>query len=394
MHANKLFSGRVPNTSMIGAKRYPYSGLSYDKAEAVSRVFVRAVVGLSILGIMGYGFYMGSSIKGLQLVIGKPAPEALRDLSDPDCLVWRNDQVPRGGPGDGAEGRSAPNEGSIERHDKTTMRGYCKMPGNGRTGFLNELVYHALVKEVSPGLHPHIKLIETPIGATQSSYELFIESIGDNSNLLQHCKNLSKHPELGFDSRLQNVGCSLAFAALILSADNFMKNFVVVYQPDQQGFVYPIDFELLDNSKERSLEIEYVDLNKSPEAAMRSFIANGALLDYKESFRGNEYLRGEAGAEDTSEIGKGLTAFGFYHGRDIYRFILQSAVEDVRNGNILAMYERIAALHPEDIDRLINKFDFIMTETELNDYRHNLLQIVEKTQEFLSKYNQTPRPGL
>ena len=388
-HANRLFSP-VSECVKRGLKSSSKNAHSSSSKKQLGEI----IGGLGLIGafgIMARGYYVESGLRSACFVTGSRAPDALKNPDDPHRLVWSSsDSIEHGGPGDGGEGRSSPNEVSVVKHDKTIMRGYCKNPADGRSGFLNELIYHSLAKRVLSGEHPHIGLIETPINETESSYELIIESLGDNSNLLQHCKKLSKNPEQINDSSLKNLGCALAFSMLILSADNFLKNFVVMYQTNKQGFVYPIDFEKLDNSKERSHTIEYICSNKTPLDNMRSFIDRGALLDYKTSFTGGQRLRVESGAENGSDIGTGLINFGLY-GRDILEFIIKNAAIDVENGNILAMYGRIASLNEDDVDDIINQFDFIMTDKEKSDYRHDLLKIVEKTQEYIAKCEQ-PSP--
>lgn len=382
-HANRLFRPTMSQMTGVGAKRMTHTKASYDiKTKIGFSLYLGGF--LAMLG--GWLYIIGSG--GARPIIGKPAPAVLKDPNNPNRLVWSENEVVEGGQGDGAEGRSAPVEVSIVM-DNNPVRGYRKVPGNGRSGFLNELVYHELAKKVLPGLHPHIKLIETSISPTESSYELFIESIGDNSNLLQFCMNLGKNPEEMEDSSLNNLGCALAFAVLILSADNFMKNFVVVYDGHRQGFVYPIDFEMLDYSKNRDFAIEYVDLKKPITDAMKSFISKGALLDYKDSFRMNEHLRAQSGAEDAGEIGKGWIALGM-NSRLVYQYILKNSMADLENGNILFMYKNIAALDSNDIAQMINKYEFFMTETEMNDFRCDLRLIVEQTQEFVAKFEHTP----
>ena len=58
------------------------------------------------------------------------------------------------------------------------------------------------------------------------------------------------------------------------------------------------------------------------------------------------------------------------------------------------MYHNIAALDEQAIDRMLQPYAHLMTEAERADYKDNLLEIVGHTQEFISKFEQSPGRSL
>ena len=392
MIANKAFRtvSRLASSSLFSGTRRIHHHKQLPLKKTSQEIYGALGVILTFGAVFSGVFALGGVATQIP-VLGGPAPDILKNEANADRLVWDTAVVEDGGPANGGEGRSCPTEASVVRRDGTLMYGYRKSSANGRRGLLNELIYHSFAKKVIPGIHPYIGLIESSISATESSYELFIESVGDNSNLLQHCYSLGKNPEQIRVGNLSNLGCSVAFSAIILSADAFMKNFVVVYQPERKAFVYPIDFEMIDGAIDRSHRRHYVDFNSSPQSAAKRFLDSGALLDYKDITAVGEAIRQQSGGEDTSDFRKGHSVFGTVSS-GIYQLIIDSVAEDIENGNILEMYKRIAALTTEDINNMVNKFDFIMTEAERMNYQHELSVIVEHTQSYLPQYEKGSSP--
>ncbi|MCR9192698.1 MAG: hypothetical protein NXI01_08590 [Gammaproteobacteria bacterium] len=311
---------------------------------------------------------------------GKPAPDVAKDPGNPQRMVW--DSTNYAGMGNGAEGRSAPHKSSITLPNGEVMYGYEKESSEGREGNLNELVFHLFGQLVLPGAHPRIKLIEHKISDEQSSYTLFIESIGENQSLLALCKELGKNTDVIPNINLVNLGCSIALAALIQSGDAFLKNFVVTNHANGQYAVYPIDFEVRDESG----AIRFIDLTAQSTTAMKKMLTHGGILDYKTEFTFGENLRQANGAESTAGIGDGLCD----HGRDVFAALITEGSKDIESDQILKMYQRIATLSDDDINELLNPISFVMTKKEKEKYHRDLMSIVHETQNYLKSVGKEP----
>ncbi len=347
-----------------------YYSLSFTPNPTLKKV----LVALGYCSLFGLPIYNNWTTIFPQRIIGPPSPQPY-DTNNPNRLVYQYSELTDAGPGDGREGRSTPVKKQIN-----DLTGYQKTFTEGRTGFLNELIYHRFAERVLGEHHPKVKLIENKLNDKESEYFLFIESIGRNSNLKQYAAQYTNVLKNSDDPSLanlviHNLGCAIAFTCLIRSTDAFMKNFVIIHHdPNNNAHsLYPIDFELMDDGE----NILFADLESDSMTAARKLIQDGGILDFKTTPNLSE--RSKVISGDESDVGSGYKRFH----QGVYDLIERSCARDIENGAIDQLYLKVASMTESDVDSLFEECMFLLTEQEKNTYKANLLTLIEATHKFM-----------
>ena len=339
------------------------------RSRTASNIMVAGSFGISI-GMYIYFSFLRPSVT----IKAKPAPPNLK--SGPNPLVYTMDQLEDEGQGSGLTGRSAPRKKKIKGSGAVDLEGYLKTSPDERTHFLNELIYHRLAEKVLD-YHPEIKLIEQSISETESEYSLFVQSFGRNLPAVEHFKQI-KQPE-NEQMIISKMGAAIAFANLVRSTDAYLKNFVIVLHEDKKQVLkaYAIDFELISNAD----PILFADVSDKADAdkTAENFIHRGAVLEYTENPTFSQ--RARAPEESDTDFGRGRLMYSAAS----YQIICDSVAEDIRNGNILTMYQQVAALTLDDIESLVDEVNFIFIESERDEYIRHLTDIRDNTRTHLDK---------
>lgn len=374
---------RTPLYAFNLHRTMPSCSLKQNKDQISS--YKNLFVTMGILG--GAGAYIYFSIPQNVLIKGKPSSPSSK--SGANRLVYPIELLEDEGEAYGANGRSIPHIYKIKTSDpqnasrENTLEGYYKDSPDARINFLNELVYHRFAEQIMD-YHPKIKLVEKTVSNEESTYGLFIESKGRNAPANLFFKEIKKNNTDGLS--IENMGCAAAFANLIRSSDPYLKNFVIVFHDndDQVLKSYSIDFELISDSD----SILFIDLSQNPHDAAIRFIRRGGVLDY--TTETTFHHRGRVVPDGDSDLGLGKRLYS----EKAYDLLIRSVVDDIENGKILTLYQRVAHLSPETINKILDPIDFIFKDHEKEQYRLRLEEIISQTKYQLEKSQEDNRPSI
>lgn len=312
------------------------------------------------------------------------SPSALFKLNTRSTIqIFRESDAIYDGQGNGSEGRSHPYKFTLNFSDGT-KHGYIKISQDGRVGMLNEMVFHSFANRVLDFPTPRIALIEYVLDDKHSRYALWIESIGENESLIQTAKMLNSNTNRISEIILKNLGVSMAFSRIINSNDNFLKNFVSIIMPNDEYYIYAIDFEETAEYT-HELQHKFIDLTLPSAQAARLFIEQGGILEFKKLFSFSEYISCDNGGINASDIGDAKSAIGRHH-LAVKDLFIQGCAQDINNNSVINFYKKVANLSDQDIQDILQPFSHIMSQPEIGNYTNRLQRIVNETREHLEKY--------
>jgi hypothetical protein len=260
-------------------------------------------------------------------------------------------------------------------HDSESY--YYKEPF-GRKCLLNELVYGALGRTLIGKEFPEVYAVETPLNDLEdtSRYSFISENVGDaleNLNLEEWAVRFSNNQHEGrMPARL---GVALAFDLLFGKSDSKLANLVIVSDNNlsRHGACYSIDHESCGTDQARFLTNPEDGLVKIGEYSKKTCL--DVVFDQQMEGTGiNTNDNPHQPLKSDDKVKNSVAP------------VLYAAMEnEINNGKVMQMYQRFAAIKPEDIDSIFARYGTLLTTEERQEYTADILKRQAATKHFLAE---------